>query len=589
MGVLGHCPKFDLIALIHIRTIYISQMKFQQTISLFVAALLIFSCDKTTNSTDAYQFSSGRIETLLKKQEDFAKAKLMDSVLKLGIEIRTIAEKEGDSLAIAMSMLPIKGDVDVANQRKLEKYLPGAIQYLNYHNQQFNQAKLQASYGAILVTRGAYEQALKQLLSSYEILVKLDSVGPRFSVLLNIGNTFSGIGSQDKALRYYQKAKDFAIQLKDSLKISSAYLDLGIQHKFTKPDSALWYIQKASEYIPSSYRSFLSLKVDYSKAQALAAKGKNAEAINIFNHILSESTLRDETEGMAMAHRGLSSTYANLKNFPLAKFHLQESNKIFSQIGGQEFLILEGFPEAIKLFETFGDYKNAFNYMRDYKEKNDSIMSLQKQSMIHDLEIKYESEKKELENKSLKLQVFLERIALAIVVAFLLALFYFYRVRVQLLNERNSAYFSLMDKYEESSTQFKRSRKLEADSEGQLLKNLYTYLEEEKSYVNPKLKVDEVALAIQSTQKEIAAALKKNKNQNFTACINQFRIEEVIRLFNDLNYDHYKLEAIATMAGFGSKQSFYTAFESVVGVKPAFYRQKVTDDLKARNSTNTAN
>lgn len=559
-------------------------MKNTLLVCYLIAVSLVLSCSKSPKSIQEELKSSPEIEKLLSQQQAYATNRQMDSVLILGLKIRELAEQKGDSLAIARSLLPIKGEVDAANQRKLEVYLPGAIQYFKSRGRLYDQAKLQASYGGILATKGSYELALKELLSSYDILVKLDSLGPRFSVVLNIGNTFSGIGSHDKALLYYQKSKDLAIQLNDSLKISSAHLDLGIEYKSSLPDSAIWYITKAAEFIPVSYRSFLALKVDYSMAQALSAKGKNAEAIAIFNRILAESAKRNETEGMAMAHRGLSSVYATMKNYPQAKFHLEQSNKIFTEIGGQDFLILEGFPEAIKLFETFGDYKNAFNYMREYKAKNDSLFSLRKQTTIHDLEIKYQTEKKEIENKSLKDQVFLERIALAILGAFLGALLYFYIIRVRLLNERNKAYFSLMRNYEESSAQFKRSRKLEADAEGQLLQKLYTYLESEKSYVNPKLKVDEVALAIQSTQKEIAAALKKNKNQNFTACINQFRIEEVIRLFTDLKYDHYKLEAIASMAGFGSKQSFYTAFESVVGVKPAFYRQKVADDLKAKNN-----
>lgn len=566
-----------------------SKMKIKLFACYFLAWLVFFSCINSSNSNQKAGKSSVEIENLLSKQLEFASKKQMDSVLILGLKIRQIAEQEGDSSAIARSMLPVKGDVDVANQRKLEIYLPGAIQYFKSHGQFFDQAKLQASYGAILATRGAYEPALKELLSSYDILVKLDSLGSRFSVLLNIGNTFSGIGSHEKALQYYQKSKDLAIQLNDSLKLSSAFLDLGIEHKYTNPDSALWCIQKASDFIPSSYRSFLALKVDYSKAQALSAKGNNAAAIAIFNQILAESASRDETEGIAMAHRGLSTTYAQMKNYPKAKYHLEQSNKIFTAIGGQDFLILEGFPEAIKLFETFEDYKNAFTYMREYKTKNDSLVSLRKQTAIHDLEIKYETAKKELENSSLKKQVFLERIALAILALFLGALLYFYLLRDRLMKERDKAYFSLMEKYKESSAQFKRSRKLESDAEGLLLQKLYTYFETEKCYLNPKLKVDEVALAIHSTQKEIAAALKKSKNQNFTTCINQYRIEEVIRLFTNLKYDHYKLEAIASMAGFGSKQSFYTAFESVVGVKPAFYRQKITDDLKADKNANGSN
>jgi tetratricopeptide (TPR) repeat protein/AraC-like DNA-binding protein len=554
-------------------------MKIMKFAILGLASFFVFSCSNT-NSNNPSSSSSSEIEGLLSKQQGYATKKQMDSVLILGIQIRQLAEKEGDSLAMAKSLLPIKGEVDVANQRKLEVYLPGAIQYFKNHKRLYDQAKLQASYGAILATKGSYELALKELLSSYDILVKLDSLGPRFSVVLNIGNTFSGIGSHEKALLYYQKSKDLAIQLNDSLKMSSAFLDLGIEYKTSLPDSAIWYITKSAEFIPQSYRSFLALKVDYNMAQALAVQGKNVEAMAIFNRILAESTKRNETEGMAMAHRGLSTVYATMKNYPQAKFHLEQSNKIFTEIGGQDFLILEGFPEAIKLFETFGDYKNAFTYMRDYKVKNDSLVSLRKQTTIHDLEIKYQTEKKELENKSLKDQVFLERIALAVLAAFFGALLYFYLARARLLKERNAAYLVLIEKYNQSRAILQRKS---SNQDELLLGKLTEYVVNRKAFLNAKLKVDEVAEAIQSSQKEIAAVLKKQKNQNFNNYINQFRVEEVIRLFNDLANDHYKLEVLAGMAGFGSKQSFYSAFELIVGVKPAFYRQNIVDKLKANN------
>ena len=546
---------------------------------LGVVSLFIYSCSNS-NSSNSYPESSSEIEDLLVKQQGFAAKKQMDSVLILGIQIRQLAEKKGDSLAIARSLLPVKGEVDVAKQREMEAYLPGAIRYFKNHKRLYDQAKLQASYGAILATKGSYELALKELLSSYDILVKLDSLGPRFSVILNIGNTFSGIGSHDKALLYYQKSKDLAIKLNDSLKMSSAFLDLGIEYKSSLPDSAIWYINQAAKYIPGSYRSFLALKVDYSMAQALSSKGKYGDAITIFNRILAESAKREETEGMAMAHRGLSTAYATMKNYPKAKFHLEQSNKIFTEIGGQEFLILEGYPEAIQLFETFGDYKNAFHYMREYKVKNDSLVSLRKQTTIHDLEIKYETQKKELENKNLRDQVFLERIALAVLAAFLGALLYFYLARARLLKERNAAYLVLIEKYNQSRAILQRKS---SNQDELLLGKLTEYVVNRKAFLNAKLKVDEVAEAIQSSQKEIAAVLKKQKNQNFNNYINQFRVEEVIRLFNDLSNDHYKLEVLAGMAGFGSKQSFYSAFELIVGVKPAFYRQNIVDKLKANN------
>lgn len=536
-----------------------------------------YSCTQSPPSK-IYPTSNLNIENLLTKQLVYAGKKQMDSVILIGIKIREIAEKEGDSLAIARSMLPIKGDVDVENQLKLEKYLPGAISYLKRHEYIYEQAKLQASYGAILATRGVYEPALKELLSSYDLLVKLDSLGPRFSVLLNIGNTFSGIGNHEKALIYYQKAKDFALISKDSLKISAAYLDLGIELKQTKTDSSLLYLEKAADYVPHSFRSFLQTKIDYNVAQALLAKKKFLESIKIFKNILDESNNRNEKEGIAMAHRGLATVYTAMNNFPLAKLHTDLSMQLLENIGGQDYLILEGLPAAIDLFERFGDYKEAFKYSQIFKAKNDSVLSLKKQSAFRDVELQYETEKKELENKILKEQLFIERVALSILALFLGALIYFYYVRARLLKERDSAYNSLIEKYNQSKANLVRS---DTNQDQALLIQLNKYIETHRVYLNPKLKVDEVAEAIHSSQKDIAAVLKKEKNQNFNAYINQFRIEEVIRLFADLGNDHYKLEVLAGMAGFGSKQSFYSAFESVVGVKPALFRQKIANKQKA--------
>ena len=165
--------------------------------------------------------------------------------------------------------------------------------------------------------------------------------------------------------------------------------------------------------------------------------------------------------------------------------------------------------------------------------------------------------------------------ALAFVAVILLVTVSLFIHRVKLLKEKESAFRDLSEKLQQLEKKYSN----EDSSELEVLFRLCSYLEREKAYLNTKLKVDEVAEAIHSSQREISFLLKKHKNQNFNSFINQYRVGEVLRIFHDANYEHYKLESIAMMSGFGSKQSFYNTFEAVVGEKPAHYRQKVQSEL----------
>ena len=44
---------------------------------------------------------------------------------------------------------------------------------------------------------------------------------------------------------------------------------------------------------------------------------------------------------------------------------------------------------------------------------------------------------------------------------------------------------------------------------------------------------------------------------------------------NDAAYRNYKIEAIAAESGFGTRQSFYNAFEQQIGMKPSYYREYI--------------
>ncbi len=108
----------------------------------------------------------------------------------------------------------------------------------------------------------------------------------------------------------------------------------------------------------------------------------------------------------------------------------------------------------------------------------------------------------------------------------------------------------------------------------ELYSKLLTYYQNEKPYLNANLKAIDVAKALNTSPRTLTAIIKANGYNGFSNFNNKYRVEEVIRQFNDPNYLSIKMEAISSNAGFGNRQTFYDAFEEHTGLNPGFYRSE---------------
>jgi AraC-like DNA-binding protein len=118
-----------------------------------------------------------------------------------------------------------------------------------------------------------------------------------------------------------------------------------------------------------------------------------------------------------------------------------------------------------------------------------------------------------------------------------------------------------------------------------LFSRLSELLRQERSFLDPSLKMEYICQYLQINRKFLLKALKQNGFRNFPHFINHFRIEEAKKMMAQEAFDRYTLEAIAEMAGFGTRQAFYNTFERLTGVKPAKYRRNHRKDaIKASAS-----
>jgi len=67
------------------------------------------------------------------------------------------------------------------------------------------------------------------------------------------------------------------------------------------------------------------------------------------------------------------------------------------------------------------------------------------------------------------------------------------------------------------------------------------------------------------------------EGSTFNRFINRYRVEAVIQMFKQPEFDMIKTQAIAENAGFGSVNSFYEAFQEITGMQPGQFRKMLAE------------
>ncbi|MEM6378730.1 MAG: AraC family transcriptional regulator [Bacteroidota bacterium] len=119
-----------------------------------------------------------------------------------------------------------------------------------------------------------------------------------------------------------------------------------------------------------------------------------------------------------------------------------------------------------------------------------------------------------------------------------------------------------------------QNRPLAAEKSGLLLSRLTQLMEQKKPYLNPKIKLAELAQGIDSTPHEVSQLLNHHLGKSFNQYINGFRIKVACEMLQ--NMDHLTIEGIGREVGFTSKTAFYTAFKQVTQQTPGQYKAQLS-------------
>lgn len=513
-----------------------------------------------------------------------------DSALLMLSAARLATNNANDSLFQAKIAL-VAGTIALKSKKAdiAEKHLLESISLFERLNSDFFTAQAYNRYGILLINKSDYNKALDYLLKAYEIAETHNNLSELSSISLNIADAFKSIGSQEDKLRYYRLALINATIAGDTMNHIRALNNLGVHYRRLLPDSALFYYQHVLALSPPGNEN-QDVITKYNIANLYYDQKKYNQALKVYDEILEYCLAEGISQGVASAYSGIAAVHQRMGYPEKAIDFLKTAIAYADSTGNQS--ILHRLKYSLQTdYEKNGNFKEAYLLSREIKAYNDSALALEKKIALHELEIRYQTEKKLAENERLQMEVANQKqhlisrtyIILLLFLIALLSMFFSWKVYT-LYRERKHAYIALMKKYRDEKAQRDLAEGLKQNvpnavqmdvsksGDDLLIKNLIRYYQTDKPYLDPKLRVDDVAAKMNANQKAIAAALKQYNKSNFNTFTNQFRVEEAKRIMENLSDSFYKVESVAYDSGFGSKSSFYVAFEQFTGIKPSYYR-----------------
>ncbi len=528
-----------------------------------------------------------------------------DSAINILIRARTIAIGANDTLALAYTSFKL-GEilVDRADYTSAETYIRESVTSYELLKMEYKTASVYNLYGSLLIARRENMKAQKYLMKAADIFKRLDSLGALGAVYVTIADNNNETGNKPEATKYYNLAISQLVRAHDTSNLRTAYMNMGIMYRNTDPDSALACYLKAIALLAAEDPSQPPIMEKYNIANLYLDQKQYGKALEEYDRVLEYCRPIGLAGGIARVFSGYASVYQETGKTALSQYYLNKAVRMADSIGDRS-LALKLRLELMENYRKQGDYRAAMLVADTIKITRDTMMAIDNRIALQNMEQLHQAEKKERENTYLKIQIesrekllFFRNLIIAIllIATFLLGFVLWKSNRLYL--ERSEAYRVLMIRYKEDIV--KREHPvvvtgLELSSEPEkdtptavpadpLIALIIDWFTSEKPYLNPKLKVDDVADKLGTTQKAVSLALKRYNDSNFTTFINHFRVEEAKRRLENPEYQNYKITAIAHDSGFGSKQSFYTAFVQATGIQPSYYRSNLYPDTQTTGS-----
>ena len=326
----------------------------------------------------------------------FAEGSELDSLKR--IYASSQSESELCKIALQIGIL----NYDQRNFDEATEFINEAIVLANKLNNIEILLKSYNNLGNIFADKGDNTNALRNYQLALTFADKLNDIQYQAHINKNIGALFLSLKRFDESLSYYYKAEKKAIEFKDTLLIADCNNNIGtvFEQQNNYSDAIQRYEKSLDLY--EIIGSEQGKAIAYSNLAIVYKLNKNYnKAIEFNNKSLTISIENQDKWSEAATLNNLGNLFGELKDYSKSLQYLQKSLRISNEINAPEI--------QIAVYESMADAafvnnrpREAFNYLKQFIKAKDDFNNLENNRVLSELTVKYESQKKEIENQKLK-------------------------------------------------------------------------------------------------------------------------------------------------------------------------------------------
>lgn len=247
---------------------------------------------------------------------------------------------------------------------------------------------------------GEYKPAMDLYVKAQKIFEKEKLLNKTYGHLLHyIGSVFKRQDLYDKALVYYEKELDLAKQLNDKhLEAEALYLCASMYGQLGNLEKELEYNLKSLEiYKEENDERGIPLMLGNISSNYGDRKDYK-QAINYLNQALVYYEKSQDKEKLAWVNRALGDNYSRLNQHAKAIGYFKKAMEANAQTESKALITASEIQKSLAFaYARTGNYKDAFNAYLEHRTLEDSINNKDNREYLHELETKYQTEKKEQE------------------------------------------------------------------------------------------------------------------------------------------------------------------------------------------------
>jgi signal transduction histidine kinase len=365
-------------------------------------------------SSQIFAQQNTRLDSLLKASKTDKGAKLVkvyneisweyknsnvDSALVYGKKAFDVAKSIQDKKAIASAYNSIASSYEALS--KLDSslfYHKLSLDIKTEINDTLGTADSFNNLGIIYDTKGNYAKAIESYFDALRIYEKYAKDFDKVPmVYVNLGIVYKKQKEYQKVVDYYKKAlkiyKDNNYFIGEAIttgNVGSVLLNL------EKYEESINYSLRAEKLYDSlgysRYKPYMRVNIAIAKDSLKQYEAAKKDYLNSISAFKEDNNLYE----LSNAKVSLANNYIISTNFSEAKSQLLQAIKIARDNNYKEFEI-KALKYLAEVDAKTGDYKKAFNYLKNYTVQKDSVFETEKTKAIFELETKYETEKKEKE------------------------------------------------------------------------------------------------------------------------------------------------------------------------------------------------